>query len=321
MLSESDLDRTDVPRVQAATALLASTDVTTAGTRPPTSGRSASTLAPADGAPSPEAMRRSGLAVPVAGVVLQQRLAERRVGGVLEPTVDGRPDLVPGGVGVFPVRLLHVRAHHLRDVGRLDLDGESVHLRGHRCVARGVVLVLLDVAELQHAPQHVAPAHHRLLRVGNGVEPGRRLGQTRDHGDLGERELRDRVPVVDLRRGPDPVGALAEEDLVDVQLQDLLLAELALDLQCEEDLVELADVGLLSGEEEVPGHLHGDGAAPRPLLPGADEVEYGAGQALPVDPGVLEEPVVLAREECLDEPLRAPRRGAAASGASRRTPR
>ena len=232
-------------------------------------------------------------------VVLQQPLAQRRVGGALEPAVEGRPDPVPAGVGVFPVRLLHVRAHHLRDVGRLDLDGESVDLRGHRRVAGGVVLVLLDVAELQHAPQHVVPAHDRLLRVGDGVEPGRRLGQARDHGELGKRELGDRAPVVHLRRGTDSVGALAEEDLVDVELQDLLLAELALDLQREQDLVELADVDLLPGEEEVPGHLHGDGAAPRPLLPGTDEVQHGAGQALPVDPRVLEEPVVLAGEKCL----------------------
>ena len=121
---------------------------------------------------------------------------------------------------------------------------------------------------------------------------------------LGETELRDRAPVVDLRRGPDPVGALAEKDLVDVELEDLVLGELPLDLQGEEDLVELADVGLLPGEEEVPGHLHGDGAAPRPLLPGTNEVQHGAGQALPVDPGVLEEPVVLACEKCLDQPLR-----------------
>ena len=130
------------------------------------------------------------------------------------------------------------------------------------------------------------------------------FGSPGDHRDLGEPELRDRAPVVDLCRGADPIGAMAEEDLVDVEFQDLVLGELALDLQREQDLVELADVGLLPGEEEVAGHLHGDGAAPGPLLPGADEVQHRTGQALPVDPGVLEVPVVLAREECLDEPLR-----------------
>ena len=43
---------------------------------------------------------------------------------------------------------------------------------------------------------------------------------------------------------------------------------------------------------------------PRPLLPGTNEVQHGAGQALPVDPGVLEEPVILTRENRLDQSLR-----------------
>ena len=111
------------------------------------------------------------------------------------------------------------------------------------------------------------------------------------------------TPVVDLRRGPDTVGALAEKNLVDVELEDLVLGEFTLDLQRKQNLVELADVGLLAAEEEIPGDLHGDGAAPRPLLPGTDEVEQGTGQTLPVDAGMLEEPVVLACEKGLDQTL------------------
>ena len=245
-----------------------------------------------------------GSAVPVTGVILEQRLAQRRVRRALELAVEGRVDLVSGGVHVIPVRLFHVRTDHFRDVGRFDLDREPVDLRGDRRIAGGVVLVLRDVAELQHAPEHVVAAHDRLLRIGDGVEPRRRLGQSRDHRELGERELRDGHPVVDLRRGPDTVGALAEKDLVDVELEDLVLGELTLDLQGEEDFVELADVRLLPAEEEVPGHLHGDGAAPRPLLPGTNEVQHGPGQALPVDPGVLEEPIILACENRLDQSFR-----------------
>ena len=90
---------------------------------------------------------------------------------------------------------------------------------------------------------------------GDRVEPGRRLRQPRDHRELGEPEVRDGVPVVDLRRGADTVGALAEEEFVDVELEDFVLGELPLDLQREQDLVELADAGLLPAEEEVPGHL------------------------------------------------------------------
>ena len=244
-----------------------------------------------------------GPPVAVAGVVLRQGPPQRRVGGALEPAVERRVDLVPLGVGIATVRLLHMRPHHLRDVGRLGLDRQPVELRGHRRIARLVVFGFPDVAELEHAPEHVVAAHHPAFRIGDGVEPGRRLRQARDHRELGERELRDRASVVDLRRGADTVGTLTEEDLVDVEFQDLVLGELALDLQCKQDLVELAEVRLLPAEEEVPGHLHGDGAASRPLLPGAQQVPYGAGEALPVDPGMLVEAVVLARDERLDHPF------------------
>ena len=242
-------------------------------------------------------------AVAVADVVLHQPLAQRRVGGVLEPAVDGRVDLVSRGVGIVTVCLFHVRPRHLRNVGRLHLDGEPVQRRAHRRVVGFVVLGLPDVAELEHAPEHVVAAHHRAFRIGDGVELGRRLRQTRDHRELGERELGDGTSVVHLRRGADPVGAMAEEDLVDVELQDFVLGEPALDLQREQDLLELAGVGLLPAEEEVPGHLHGDGAAPRPLLPGEDQVQRRAEEALPVDSGMLVEAVVLTRDERLDHPL------------------
>ena len=42
---------------------------------------------------------------------------------------------------------------------------------------------------------------------------------------LGERQLVERLAEVDLRRGGKAVGALAEIDLVDVELQDLVLGE------------------------------------------------------------------------------------------------
>ena len=69
---------------------------------------------------------------------------------------------------------------------------------------------------------------------GDGVEPGGRLRQPRNHRELGEPELRgDGAPVVDLRRGADTVGALAEKDVVDVELEDLVLGEFPFDLQRE----------------------------------------------------------------------------------------
>ena len=49
------------------------------------------------------------------GVVLLERLPERRVRDVLELAVEGRPDLVSGGADLGPVRLLH-SVHLVREV-------------------------------------------------------------------------------------------------------------------------------------------------------------------------------------------------------------
>ena len=75
----------------------------------------------------------------MAGVVLHQRLAQRGVGGVLEPAVDGCVDLVSGGVSVVPVRRFYVRPYDLRDVGRFDGDDRPAVPRGHRRSARLVM--------------------------------------------------------------------------------------------------------------------------------------------------------------------------------------
>ena len=95
----------------------------------------------------------------MAGVVRQQRLTQRLVGGVLEPAVDCRVNFVSGRVGLVAVRRFHVRPHHLRDVGSLDGDDRPAMPRGHRCGMRLVMFGLVDVVEIQHAPEHVVAAH------------------------------------------------------------------------------------------------------------------------------------------------------------------
>ena len=58
--------------------------------------------------------------------------------------------------------------------------------------------------------------------------PGR-LDDAREHRRLGERELRDRLAEVDLRRRLHAVRAVTEVDGVQVQLEDLVLGELLLE--------------------------------------------------------------------------------------------
>ena len=109
------------------------------------------------------------------------------------------------------------------------------------------------------------------------------------------------VPAeVGLRRRLDPVGALAEVDLVQVLGEDLVLVPVALELVGEGRLAELLEHGAAAlGAKRVLDELLGDR---RGTLGGAlveDVLEDGAADALVVDPAVLVEALVLDRHRGL----------------------
>ncbi|OLQ73237.1 hypothetical protein BHX98_20460 [Acinetobacter baumannii] len=54
-------------------------------------------------------------------------------------------------------------------------------------------------------------------------------------------QLGDGLAVIDLSGGLDSIGAIAEVDLVDVQLEDLVFAQLSLDLQGQQNFVDLRE--------------------------------------------------------------------------------
>ena len=121
-----------------------------------------------------------------------------------------------------------------------------------------------------HPPQHVELPRLGPLGVGDGVVGGRSLGQARQHGRFGDGDVLQRAAEVDLRGGGEAVGALAEEDLVDVELEDLVLGQVRLDFPGEQHLPQLAGDRLLAGQEEVAGDLHRDRA--RALLGARREI-------------------------------------------------
>ena len=233
-------------------------------------------------------------------VVVQQPRAKRGIGGALAGAVDGRVDPVAAHVGFFAQLFLERGTHHLRRVGCFHLHVEAVPFRGDRCGDRDRVHIGVDEPELPHASEHVVATGERTLRVDDRIEARRSLGQSGEHRDLGKIEFVERTTVVEPGRGAHSIGAMAEEDLVEVELEDLLLAEEPLNLQGEQDLLELALVGLFPAEKEVSRHLHRHRAASRALLPGADQMRNGADEPLPVDAGMLEEALVLRGDDRLN---------------------
>ena len=95
--------------------------------------------------------------------------------------------------------------------------------------------------------------------VADGVVGRRRFGQASQHGCFGHRHVLQGLAEIHLRGRSKAVGALAQKNLVHVDLKDLLLGEHVFQLEGEQDFVDLAHVAFFSREVDVARHLHGDG--------------------------------------------------------------
>ncbi len=125
--------------------------------------------------------------------------------------------------------------------------------------------------------------------------------QSGEQGGFGEGEVARLLVEVDLGRCAHAVGALAEEYPVQVERQDLLLREGALEPQCEEHFLQLASQRSLGGQHGIACELHRD--RPAALQAGArrDVRRHGPHQPLPVHAGMLEKAVVLRGQERSDD--------------------
>ena len=116
-------------------------------------------------------------------------------------------------------------------------------------------------------------------------------------GRLLESELADVLVEPGAGRGLDAVGAPSEVDGVEVALEDLALVELALELDGDDRLPQLAPQGGVAAHVDLLDVLLGDRG---PALGGAlvaDVGPRGPGDAEGVDAAVLEELAVLGRDD------------------------
>ena len=112
-----------------------------------------------------------------------------------------------------------------------------------------------------HAVQDVMLADARTRQIADGVVGRRRLRQPGQHGRFSQRDVLQGLAEVGFGRCRKAVGAVAQIDLVHIDLKNLVLGELLLELVGEQHLVELAGVGLFRAEVGVARHLHGDGGS------------------------------------------------------------
>jgi hypothetical protein len=152
---------------------------------------------------------------------------------------------------------------------------------------------------LGHVAQDlVAPGPHR-GRVSVGVEGARGSDLPRQRGRLVDAQALGRHAEEGLGREPDAVGTLAEVDLVDVALEQLVLGILALELAGVEHLPQLAEHGAGGARVVQLGQLLGDRAPALGVALGG--VQGGPEHRRRVDTAVGVEVGVLGGEHGVDD--------------------
>jgi len=136
-----------------------------------------------------------------------------------------------------------------------------------------------------------------------GAEIIRALGQARQERALGQVELRGGLAEIAPRRHLDAPRPTTEIDRIEIQRQDLRLGEHALEPGCNEDLADLALVGNVISHQQILGYLLGDGrSALRPS--GFRQIsQERPDHSTLVDAFVLEETLVLRRDEGFPDKL------------------
>src|SRR5262249_18034673 len=111
-----------------------------------------------------------------------------------------------------------------RDLTRLDASGKPQRVR-----LRLLRLRRVDEFLIAHDTDHeVAPLNGALGKCA-WVVSLRALGQRREHGDLGEIQLAERLAEVPLGRCGDAISAIAEINLIEVELENSVLRIARLD--------------------------------------------------------------------------------------------
>ncbi len=160
-----------------------------------------------------------------------------------------------------------------------------------------------DEALLLHAGDDPVAPRERAFAVAIGVVVVRALGKRGEIGGLGDGEFVERLAEIVERGGGDTVGADAEIDLVQIELEDLVLGESLFEADRDQRLFQLAVERDVGGKQEVLGDLLRDrgGADEAAVLHDVhDIVEDGADDAHRIDAAMAVEILVLGREEGID---------------------
>ena len=163
-------------------------------------------------------------------------------------------------------------AHHIRRrIERADAGnclGFALHLIdeveayilplpliGHDLRHRRLGLFSGDDFVVSHPAEHVLEAVARAREVAVRVEIVRTLGKAGQHRALHRRQRACRFAEIAARRHLDAPGTTPEIDRVEIELENLGLAQRALDIRGDDDLAKLALIGDVVSDQQRLGQL------------------------------------------------------------------
>ena len=168
----------------------------------------------------------------------------------------------------------------------------------------GYHLLLGDEIELAHARQNSVSLADGFLQVVERGKAVRTSDKPGEHRRLREVHQRGWLAEVGLTGCLDSVVAAAKVDPVHVGFQDLFLGQLSLDPVGKGGLDHLANKVLAAERKAVARELLGKSARPLPKAAGDEVAHNGARDSDGIDPVMVIETRVLAREQRIHEVVR-----------------
>jgi hypothetical protein len=253
-----------------------------------------------------DARHRTAPAMPP--VIGDQRVAQRFGGETLEMRIEaGAHGKTRGVEALFAVALQQFAADFLGEiVGFDDLGIVAAAQRDRLRLGRGALL-LGEVARLDHAIEHVVAALARGFGIALWIVVVRRFRQTAEERGFLRRQLVQRFVEIIERRCRDTVRATAEVDLIEIKLEDAILAERLLHANRDQGFAHFALKRDLVGQQEVLRHLLGDrrGADRPPAAAVMQRIGHCRAQHREgIDAGMGIEILVLGREKSVNHQRR-----------------
>ena len=181
----------------------------------------------------------------LAQFIVQDAAAQGLVSDFLVLGLDGGVNVQTARVNIVAVLRKHQLARHLGHVfGMRGVgcgDAADFQFFGFRRLG----LRRSDETVFFHALDDVELARAGAFGVVDRVVSRRRLGQTGEHGGLGNAQRLNRFAKISFRRSRETIGPVTQENLVQIDFKNLVFAEQMLEFVSQQQFVNFSGKGFL----------------------------------------------------------------------------